>query len=197
MSFKYEVQMFRSEDLHQWNYNNLVTQDFIRVVSNGNIMNIHVLIIRVEFWSTRKESESWIVRGEVGGLVDSGVGREGWSRMGFHVGLIWRPQSRFIVEACCWMYNASVTRLSQVYGTDATTLAESQSTLCSLLHAWTAMPFFMSCFRTAYLGCYSLLQGSASFANVHCLTVSTRNFVDHTFLSVSWCAVLNLDQWLS
>ena len=32
MNFNYEVQMFRSEDLHQWNYNNLVTQDYIQVV---------------------------------------------------------------------------------------------------------------------------------------------------------------------
>ena len=31
--------------------------------------------------------------------------------------------------------------------------------------------------------CYSLLQDSTSFPNVHRLTVSTRNFVDNTFLS--------------
>ena len=58
---------------------------------------------------------------------------------------------RFIVEACWRMCNASVTCLSQVYGANATTLAESQSILCSLLHAWTAMLFFMSCLHTAYL----------------------------------------------
>ena len=97
------------------------------------------------------------------------------------------PQSRFIVEACWRMCNASVTHLSQVYGANATTLAESQSTLCSLLHAWTAMPFFMSYLCTAYLCSVTLFcrPGSTSFPNVHCLTVSTRNFVDNTLLSVS------------
>ena len=124
-------------------------------------MDIYVLIIKFERarikmkWMSHEWSgvDRWLIVSD----------REGWLRMGFHIELLWRPQSKFIVEACWRMCNASVTHLSYVYGANATTLAESQSTLCSLFHACTAMSFFTSCLRTAYLFHYSFLQGSASF----------------------------------
>ena len=53
MNFKNEVQMFRSEDLHQWNYKN---RSDSRLYTGSDVMDIHVLIIRVEilkFESTR------------------------------------------------------------------------------------------------------------------------------------------------
>ena len=72
-------------------------------------------------------------------------------RSGCHTGLNVLPQSRLEVSRCRWMCRASIVFLLEWLVSTCLTVAASQSTLCCLVHACTAMPFLTSCLFTAPL----------------------------------------------
>ena len=77
--------------------------------------------------------------------------RGGVQRRGCHTGLSVLPQSRLEVFCCRWMCRASIVFLLEWLFSTCLTVAACQFTLCCLVHACTAMPFFTSCLFTAPL----------------------------------------------
>ena len=88
-----------------------------------------------------------------------GKGGVGVQRSECHTGLNVLPQSRLEVSRCRWMCRASIVFLLEWLVSTCLTVAASQSTLCCLVHACTAMPFFTSCLFTAPL-CSLILYSS-------------------------------------
>ena len=87
-------------------------------------------------------------------------------------------QSWLEVSCCRWMCRASIVFFLEWLISTCLTVAASQSTLCCLVHACTAMPLFIMSLHCSSVFTYPLLQCFTCFANVdthiRCMVPGTR-----------------------
>ena len=116
-------------------------------------------------------------------------------RSGLHMGFRISPVSKLLVLLLSWMSMASCTFLFIRWLSFALTLAASQSTLCPLCCACTAIPFLLSFLFTAYWCSFNLILGVvSSLSNVDVCAVCTWHLRNHTFLQVFRSLCLHLHQ---
>ena len=114
--------------------------------------------------------------------------------------LMSKPQSKFILELCCWICKAST-----VHNPSLLVLRSPCSHSGSLPVNPVVLPPCMNCYpvilvilpHCRLMFCHSLLHRPPCLSYVHLLTVHTRYLIDHTFLLLVWDAVLHVDQGLS
>ena len=73
-------------------------------------------------------------------------------------------------------------------------MAASQSTLCCVLHACTAILFCVIPFDCSFVLAQSFLQHSSSFSNVHAFTFSTGHLLHNSSFLLRWLWLLCLYQ---
>ena len=116
-----------------------------------------------------------------------GVGYGG-QRRGCHTGLRERPQSRLEVTFCFLLWIASMTFRRVWFTSTCLTVAASQSTLCCVFHACTAMPFFRSFLFTAPLCSLSLFSSVLPVSPMYTLSQSAQGtwYTTPFFFSAGW-----------
>ena len=124
--------------------------------------------------------------------------RRGVQRRGCHTGLSVLPQSRLEVSCCRWMCRASIVFLLEWLVSTCLTVAACQFTVCCLVHACTAMPFFhIVSFHCSFVFTYPLLQCSSCFSDIDTLAFGAWYLVHDTFLFPLWLGVFCFHQGLS
>ena len=106
--------------------------------------------------------------------------------MGFQVAGRCRPLSKFMEFLQDLILMASVALLSQYPLTDLTTLAFSQSMLCSFLATCIAIPLLMSLLTTARLCSFSRTFNVLLDSPVYTITILAEDLVRNTLPLLSY-----------